>query len=193
MKQWKKYVVINTAFILPFLISGCDDSNLTKIEDTLVGQCTAQLRSTQSNQNIWCSNEYSGTLSDIKDSRLKNPDIMPFKLQGFVFKMEDTAFKKKYPNAMSINDIWHETSGEWIYTPSYAKNTTDVKTVDNKTILSPQLYDELINAVKTCNRAAISSVQFQMGSTLSPEEYDKVMNIILECKKFQLEQAINQK
>ena len=176
------------------LLSACDVwSGYTSVEKTLMKQCTSQLEALYGN-GYSCPREYTNTDEQVMDSARTNPETKPFSQQILTFRIEDKAFKEKFPKARSINDLWYESSGELIVDDGKNRSSTDeIKKVDNKYVLSPQMYDELISAVKTCNRATISATQFTMGSTLSPEEYDNVMKIILECKKFQLEQAINQK
>ena len=196
MKLFKHEIFAIAMVGATLALSGCDENSdyLNRVETVLMKQCSLQTK----NKDIYCGNTYSQTIKMAptiysETNRLGNPPDKPFERQGIIFIMEDRAFKKDHPDLKSLNEIYHELSGKYIYDAPEALQVGDTKKVDNKYVLSPQMYDELINAVKTCNRAAISSVQFQMGSTLSPEEYDKVMNIILECKKFQLEQAINQK
>lgn len=169
------------------LLTGCDDRN--NVEKTLFDQCSAV-------NKLSCESEYSSTLSSLNcGGNVCNPKETPFSKSMDVFKIDDRMFKLRHPEMKSISEIYFESTGRNLYVGAVSTGSTtdEVKKVNNQYVLSPQMYDELISAVKTCNRATISATQFTMGSTLTPEEYDNVMKIIMECKKFQLEQAINQK
>lgn len=175
-------------------LSGCDDIDqaeyLNPTESLLFKMCRQQTVNTR----VDCYKSYKGTLE--KTSMLAgkvSPEDQPFSKQGLIFIVEDRAFKDKNPGAFSMNESWHKYTGKWLYNAPDASQTADVKKVDERYILSPQMYDELISAVKTCNRATVESMQFKSGATLTPEQYDKVMNIIIECKSYQLEKAINEK
>lgn len=176
--------------LLGLFLSGCDETDsLNATETILWRQCEAQ------DKSVSCRSEYRQTFSQVYNSRVVNTDNMPFANQPISFQLEDKAFKRSHPTLRSINEIWHDSTGRWIYVPDELKSsvTDEVKKVDNKYVLSPQLYDDLIAAVKTCNRATVSSMQFKPGVSLSPEDYNSVMNIILECKQYQLDKAINDK
>lgn len=192
----KKRLLVLSAFILPFLLNGCDDDEdyLNQTEATLIKQCRNQTENTQ----ISCGSAYANTIHMARDvfahtGRNGNPADQPFSGQGLTFIIEDKSFKERHPEMKSMNEFWHGYTGKWLYDAPQGSTTDEVKKVDNQYVLSPQLYDELISAVKTCNRATVNAMQFGQGSTLSPEEYNKVMSIILDCKKFQLDQAVNQK
>ena len=183
--------------LLGLFLSGCDDDDptqyLNKTESVLLKQCEDQTR----NLRIYCQSEYEGSIKAARGIYIKNgarnQEDQPFSGQGLTFIIEDKAFKKKHPELRNFDDMWFEYTGKRLYNSSTGSTNDEVKKVDNQYVLSPQMYDELISAVKTCNRATVSSMQFQMGSTLSPEDYNKVMQIILDCKKYQLEKAINDK
>ena len=183
--------------LLGLFLSGCDDDDptqyLNKTESVLLKQCEDQTR----NLRIYCQSEYEGSIKAARGIYIKNgarnQEDQPFSGQGLTFIIEDKVFKKKHPELRNFDDMWFEYTGKRLYNSSTGSTNDEVKKVDNQYVLSPQMYDELISAVKTCNRATVSSMQFQMGSTLSPEDYNKVMQIILDCKKYQLEKAINDK
>lgn len=183
--------------LLGLFLSGCDGDDptqyLNKTESVLLKQCEDQTR----NLRIYCQSEYEGSIKAARGIYIKNgarnQEDQPFSGQGLTFIIEDKAFKKKHPELRNFDDMWFEYTGKRLYNSSTGSTNDEVKKVDNQYVLSPQMYDELISAVKTCNRATVSSMQFQMGSTLSPEDYNKVMQIILDCKKYQLEKAINDK
>lgn len=190
----RKFALIT---LLGLFLSGCDDDDptqyLNKTESVLLKQCEDQTR----NLRIYCQSEYEGSIKAARGIYIKNgarnQEDQPFSGQGLTFIIEDKAFKKKHPELRNFDDMWFEYTGKRLYNSSTGSTNDEVKKVDNQYVLSPQMYDELISAVKTCNRATVSSMQFQMGSTLSPEDYNKVMQIILDCKKYQLEKAINDK
>lgn len=183
--------------LLGLFLSGCDGDDptqyLNKTESVLLKQCEDQTR----NLRIYCQSEYEWSIKAARGIYIKNgarnQEDQPFSGQGLTFIIEDKAFKKKHPELRNFDDMWFEYTGKRLYNSSTGSTNDEVKKVDNQYVLSPQMYDELISAVKTCNRATVSSMQFQMGSTLSPEDYNKVMQIILDCKKYQLEKAINDK
>lgn len=183
-----KYIFLAVIALLGTLaLSGCDDRN--DVEVALFKQCSAI-------NKIDCKTEYESTIISLDcGGALCNPNETPFARSFDVFKIDDKMFKNAHPEMKSISEIYYTSTGRVLYSSDYQKgNSTDeVKRVDNRYILSPQMYDELISSVKTCNRATIASTQFTMGSTLSPEDYDKVMSIIIDCKKYQLEDAINKK
>lgn len=175
-------------------VSGCGDIDrtdyLNSTEALLFKMCNTQTLKT----DVSCKKAYAGTISKtaiaISD---RSPEDQPFKNQGLVFIVEDRAFKDKNPGMLSMNELWHKYTGKWLYNAPDASQAGDLKVVDDSYVLSPQLYDELITAVKTCNRAAVSSMQFKVGSVLPKDQYDQVMNIVLECKDYQLQRAINEK
>ncbi len=191
----KKYLIAVLLSACTFL-SGCDQySGYTSVEKTLMKQCTKNLRDTYGD-SYSCFSQYTVTDDQIEASSQTNPEDKPFAQQALVFKLEDRAFKEKFPKIRSINELWYESTGQFIIDDSnYStrKSNDEVKKVGDTFVLSPQMYDELINAVRTCNRATISATQFPIGSKLSPEDYNKVMNIILDCKQYQLDEAINKK
>lgn len=199
MKNFKKSlfkgILIGAAFSSALVSSGCaeDRDYLNTTETVLLRQCEIQ---TKNIPNLYCSSSYKNTISMAPEinSRGGNPNDKPFQQQGITFVIEDRAFKKQNPQLKSLNELWNDYTGGWIYSPNLGGNTTEeIKKVNNSYVLSPQIYDELISATKVCNRATISAMQFPVGKELSPEEYDKVMTIILDCKKFQLEKAVNEK
>lgn len=176
------------------LLSACDSIDKTEYlnstESLLFKMCETQTLKTSVN----CKKAYAGTLSKTSmNVSEKSPEDQPFKNQGLIFVIEDRAFKDNYPGMLSMNESWHKYTGKWLYNAPDASQAGDLKVVDDSYVLSPQLYDELITAVKTCNRASVSSMQFKAGSVLSKEQYDQVMNIVLECKDYQLQKAINEK
>jgi hypothetical protein len=184
MKQIFALVILCLAFTL----TGCDDRN--DVEVALFKQCSKI-------NKIECLDEYLSTFKSLDcDGNTCNPKENPFSQSMDVFKIDDKMFKIRHPEMKSISEIYFESTGRNLYEGSVVRqssSTDEIKKVQNTYVLSPQMYDELIASVKTCNRATIASTQFKLGSTLTPEEYDNVMGIILDCKKFQLEQAIQQK
>ncbi|WNA15833.1 hypothetical protein XaC1_190 [Xanthomonas phage XaC1] len=184
MKQIFALVILCLAFTL----TGCDDRN--DVEVALFEQCSKA-------NKIECITEYRSTLKSLDcDGSQCNPKETPFARSIDVFKIDDRMFKIRHPEMKSISEIYFESTGNSLYSGAaviHSSSTDDVKKVDNTFVLSPQMYDELINAVRTCNRATISATQFPIGSKLSPEDYNKVMNIILDCKQYQLDEAINKK
>lgn len=175
-------------------VPGCDDIDktdyLNSTEKLLFKMCNTQTLRT----DISCKRSYAGTID--KTSMVAanmSPEDQPFKSQGLIFIIEDRAFKDKNPGMLNMNESWHKYTGKWLYGEPEASQAGDVKRVDDSYVLSPQLYDELITAVKTCNRATVESMQFKAGSTLTREQYNKVMSIVLECKDYQLQKAINEK
>lgn len=184
MKHILAVVVLGAAFLL----TGCDDRN--DVERTLFEQCSTV-------NKLDCEQEYQSTLESLScGGNACNPKETPFSKSLDVFKIDDKMFKLRNPEKKSISEIYFESTGRSLYMGAaviHSSSTDDVKKVDNTFVLSPQMYDELINAVRTCNRATISATQFPIGSKLSPEDYNKVMNIILDCKQYQLDEAINKK
>lgn len=169
------------------LLSGCDTANTTKTEDILLSQCEKQ------SQQVSCHSAYSKTYEASESFSHYNSEDHPFEQQGLIFVLEDRAFKRNHPELKSISDIWFDLTGKQLYGSPEISQAGDTKKVGQSYVLSPSMYDELIQAVKTCNRATVEAMDFKVGNKLSPEQYDKAMNIIIECKQSQLDQAINQK
>lgn len=193
----KKHLVILGAFLVPFLLNGCDDDSdyLNQTETVLLQQCQHQTENTR----ISCTSAYQNTIAAARTvmanhgNGVENPESEPFSGQGITFIIEDKSFKERHPEMKSLNEFWHEYTGKWIYGAPEQALAGDTKKVGQTYVLSPAMYDELIQAVKTCNRATVEAMDFKAGTQLSPEQYDKAMNIIIECKQSQLDQAINQK
>ena len=187
------YVAIGMISFSTMALVGCDIDRteyLNPTEASLFKMCEKQTVRT----NVSCESSYKGTLA--KTTTLGDgvsPEDQPFSKQGLIFIIEDRAFKDKNPGMSSMNESWHKYTGKWLYSEPEASQVADLKRVDDTYVLSPQLYDELITAVKTCNRATVESMQFKAGSVLTKEQYDKVMSIVLECKDYQLQKAINEK
>lgn len=184
MKHILSVLVLGAALLL----SACDGRN--DVERVLFEQCSTI-------NKLDCEQEYQSTLESLScQGNTCNPKETPFSKSMDVFKIDDKMFKLRNPEKKSISEIYFESTGRSLYSGAaviHSSSTDDVKKVDNTFVLSPQMYDELINAVRTCNRATISATQFPIGSKLSPEDYNKVMNIILDCKQYQLDEAINKK
>lgn len=188
MKFRKDIVAIISVMVASTaLLSGCDDTNTSKTEDVLMSQCEKQ------SQQVSCSSAYRKTLEASENFSNYNADDKPFEQQGLIFIMEDRAFKRSHPELKNIAEIWFDLTGKQLYGTPEPSQSGDVKKMDKSYVLSPQMYDELISAVKTCNRATIEAMNFKVGANLSAEQYDKAMNIIIECKQSQLDQAINSK
>lgn len=192
-----KRLVVLAAFIAPFFLNGCDDDSdyLNQTETVLLQQCNHQTENTR----VSCSMAYQNTIAQARvvmanhGNGVENPENEPFAGQGLTFIIEDKSFKERHPEMKSLNEFWHEYTGKWIYDAPVAPQSGDTKKVGQSYVLSPSMYDELISAVKTCNRATVEAMDFKAGSQLSAEQYDKAMNIIIECKQSQLDQAINTK
>lgn len=181
------YVAIGMISFSTIALVGCNDANTTKTEDILMSQCEKQ------SPQINCHAEYRKTYEASEKFNHFNPEDHPFEQQGLIFILEDKAFKRSHPEVSSISEIWFTLTGKQLYGAPEASQSADLKRVDDTYVLSPQLYDELITAVKTCNRATVESMQFKAGSVLTKEQYEKVMSIVLECKDYQLQKAINEK
>lgn len=62
-----------------------------------------------------------------------------------------------------------------------------------KIVISNAMYDDLINAVKTCKRAEYATIsEFSPEQEITKEAYDKVRKIIIDCKRYQLEHALQE-
>ena len=181
------YIAVGVISLSTMALTGCDEANTTKTEDILMSQCEKQ------SSRVNCHDGYRRTYEASKKFNHFNPEDHPFEQQGLIFILEDKAFKKSNPEVSSISEIWFSLTGKQLYGAPEASQAADLKKVDDTYVLSPQLYDELITAVKTCNRATVESMQFKAGSVLIKEQYDKVMSIVLECKDYQLQKAINEK
>lgn len=198
---------------LALSVSSCGEDipsyKMNEAEVALIKQCQALLK----DFTPYCEDYYSGTYNAMQKARNNNrgyvspPNDKPFSDVIEIFQIEDKIFKKSLEEMYSrssaagsrkpktLEEVWYGLTGKYIYSETKLpeQSSGDFKQVDEKYVLSPALYDNLIDSVKTCNRATFSSMDFQMGSTLNKDQYNKVMTIILDCKKFQLEQAIQSK
>lgn len=70
--------------------------------------------------------------------------------------------------------------------------TVNVVNVDDENVISPALYDELINSVGSCKRASIRVMELTDGNRLlTKKDYTEVNRIILNCKNALLNKKVN--
>lgn len=187
-----KRVIALAVLASSLLLSGCDYRN--DVEKTLMKQCSTINDMDCERDGYKSTSEALLACSDV-EPKCTNDNDKPFARQLGVFAIDDAMFKKSYPDKMSISKIYNISTGRSIVNVETQPTVLTQSTVKTETgtVLSPALYDELINAVKTCNRASIEASKYSAYKQLSADEYEKVISIILDCKKFQLEQAINSK
>jgi len=93
------------------------------------------------------------------------------------FKRETPKYKGKYKEAIGAEPKDVDT---------YKKNGDEV--VD---VLSLDKYDEMLHAVKTCNRAKQRMITItSSGNELTVVHYDEIMTLLHKCKQYELEKAM---
>lgn len=126
----------------------------------------------------------------VSENGIKNKTNKPNLERALISKQFEKVFDKSLRQACYPVKVTVPVSE----TKSKVQVTENVEVVkiDNEDVISPALYDELINSVGTCKRASIRVMELTDGNRLlTKKDYVEVNRIILNCKNAELNRKVN--
>lgn len=203
-----KYLLIIFTFLSALTLSGCSDPDGTDyIRQPHFNSKEREVYNAYYDQRN-ASFKYTQFLSEVMNARTKANNVPAGFFCDSVDLLQIADYRAtKYndrgnsngTNTKNLSQMYVEIYGEdpcgfskSIKTPKAIAATPVVVPMAGKgNVLSPDMYDKLIEAAKSCARSRQHLISVTSEKEyLTQEDYDEVMKSVMSCKKFELESQL---